>query len=283
VKVSDRRILLGVAGVAALIAFYLLVLSPKRAELSELKTDVDTAATAAADAEQLAAAAEQAKGTYKSDYQHLVVLGKAVPGDDDVSSLLDQVNGLSGRSGIRFNSLKLSSAGASGAAPPAATPTPTEPPAEPPAGEPAPSTDSTAVPAGSPVPATESAAAPLPLGASVGSAGLPTMPYDLTFTGGFFDIADFISGLDGMVKVRDDGLGVDGRLLTIDGFSLQPSADGFPELDVNLHVTSYVTPADQGLTAGATPTAPATTTTAAAPASTAVPTAPIAATSVGVR
>ena len=77
----------------------------------------------------------------------------------------------------------------------------------------------------------------LPLGAAVGSAGLPTMPYDLTFTGDFFDIADFMAGLDAMVKVDGKGIGVDGRLLTIDGFSLQrrrrrlPGAQGHPARD----------------------------------------------------
>ena len=73
--------------------------------------------------------------------------------------------------------------------PPLATPPPEEgaPPAE-------------GAPAATTVPATESAAAVLPLGAAVGLAGLPTMPYDLIFTGDFFDIADFMAGLDRMVK-----------------------------------------------------------------------------------
>ena len=276
-KGSDRRILFGLIGLVAVAAFYFMVLAPKRAELGDLKSEVESAQTAADDAEQLAAAAEQAKGSYREDYQHLVVLGKAVPGDDDVSSLLDQVNGLADSSGIRFSSLKLAAGGEGGATTPAA---PAAAPA--PSGEPAPSTDATTVPAaaGEPAPATETAAAALPLGATVGSAGLPTMPYTLTFTGGFFDIADFLSGLDSMVEVQNDGLGVEGRLLTVDGFSLQPSENGFPKLNANLSVTSYVTPADQGLTAGATPSAPAAT-TPTTPSTTGEPAAPLATTTAG--
>src|SRR2546429_4578815 len=45
------------------------------------------------------------------------------------------------------------------------------------------------------------------------------------------------------------------RLATIDGFSLQPSSSG--GLTANLAITTYVTPASQGLTAGATPAGPA--------------------------
>jgi Tfp pilus assembly protein PilO len=275
VKASDRRILFGLLGLVAVVAFYLLVISPKRAELSDLKSEVEAAEAAAVEQEQIAATAEQAKGTYRADYQDLVLLGKAVPGDDDVSSLLDQVNSLAGGSGISFNSLKLApGSGESAAAAPTAAPTPA-----PESGEPAPSTDATAVPAAEgAAPATEAAAAVLPLGATVGSAGLPTMPYDLTFTGGFFDIADFMAGLDSMVEVSAKGLGIEGRLLTVDGFSLLPSENGFPELDASLHVTSFVTPADQGLTGGASPATPAAT-TPTSPGD--VPAAPLATTTAG--
>jgi Tfp pilus assembly protein PilO len=280
VKASDRRILFGLLGLVAVVAFYLLVISPKRAELSDLKTEVETAESAAVEQEQLAAAAEQAKGTYRGDYQHLVLLGKAVPGDDDVSSLLDQVNSLADGSGIKFNSLKLAAAGDTAAAIPAAPTTPAPESGEE-SSEPAPSTDATAVPAADgAAPATEAAAAVLPLGAAVGAAGLPTMPYDLTFTGGFFDIADFMAGLDSMVEVRAKGVGVEGRLLTVDGFSLAPSEAGFPELDASLHVTSFVTPADQGLTGGASPTQPAAA-TPTAPSEGDVPAAPLATTTAG--
>jgi hypothetical protein len=70
---------------------------------------------------------------------------------------------------------------------------------------------------------------------------------------------------------------VSGRLLTVNSFNLAPITESTvgtagavaksAGLQVDLSVTTYVTPADQGLTGGATPTAPA-----AATASTAVPT-----------
>jgi Tfp pilus assembly protein PilO len=261
-------ILLALVGVGLVAAFWFLVMAPKRAEVTELDDKIATAQAAAEEQEQLAAFAETAKDGYDNDYQKLVVLGKAVPSDSDQASLVEQINAKSVKAGIDFKSVILASEGeaAEAPAPPVTDDGGAPAPAAPAEGEAAPV-------AATPAPATEAAAATLPIGATVGPAGLPVMPYDLSFTGGFFDIADFMEGLDGMVKTKAKGesIGVAGRLLTVDGFSLAPNESaGFPVLDANLHVTTFVTPADQGITGGATPGAPApstsiTTTPAPAP------------------
>jgi hypothetical protein len=98
------------------------------------------------------------------------------------------------------------------------------------------------------------------------------MPYDMSFSGDYFGVADFLDGVDGLVRTSTDDVSVDGRLLTVDGFSLTTETDAgqtigsfdpTPTLNVSLATTTYVTPAEQGLTAGAEPTAPAPTTPAA--------------------
>ena len=108
------------------------------------------------------------------------------------------------------------------------------------------------------MPPTEAAASLLPLGASVGSAGLGVMPYSLTFSGDFFHVADFIKGIDSLVHPDTATVAVDGRLVTLNGFALNadPELD-FPHLDATFSVTTYVTPPSQGLTAGATSSEPA--------------------------
>ncbi len=60
----------------------------------------------------------------------------------------------------------------------------------------------------------------------MGPAGLPTMPYDLTLTGSFFDVANFIGGIDGLVKppTAPASCRRDGRLFTVDGFALHINA-----------------------------------------------------------
>ena len=127
------------------------------------------------------------------------------------------------------------------------------------------------MPAAATVPPTEVAASLLPLGASIGSAGLAVMPYSLTFRGSFFHIADFIKKIDSLVKPGASTVAVGGRLVTINSFSLGPDSEkGFPYLDASLSVTTYLTPPSQGVTAGATPTAPAPST--ATPAASEAPT-----------
>jgi len=119
-------------------------------------------------------------------------------------------------------------------------------------------------------PATEAAVSTLPIGASVGPAGLPTIAYELDLRARFFDLADFIAGVDDLVGIKSgDTLVPDGRLLTISGFAFsQDKKAGFPFLRGSFLVASYSAPATQGLTGGATAGGPAPTT----PVATATPT-----------
>lgn len=225
--------MLGVALVAA--GFWILLLSPKREEASELGTKVEQLQTSLAQHRQEAELAAQAREEFPVDYQRLVLLGKAVPGDDDTASLLVQVNRIAEKAGVEFRDLQLAG-GAEGAEVAAPSPGTT----------------------GTPVSPTEAAASLMPLGASVGPAGLAVMPYTLTFDGDFFEIADFIKGLDSLVDTKGGQVAVDGRLLTIDGFSLNGAQnEGFPALEATFSTTTYLTPPNQGVTAGATPESPA--------------------------
>jgi Tfp pilus assembly protein PilO len=232
---------------------WMLVLSPKRDEASKLDTQVKQLESSLAQHESEVAAAEEARQEFPVDYQHLVVLGKAVPSNDETASLLVQLNRIADGAGVRFQTLELAGSGEEAAAAASGPP---------------------ATSSGEPVSATEASASLMPLGAAVGPAGLAVMPYSLTFTGSFFRIADFIKGLDSLVKTTNEEVGVDGRLITIDGFSLteDPEAE-FPALQASFSVTTYLTPPSEGAVAGATPegpaeppaSVPASTTTGGAP------------------
>lgn len=238
---TNRMIVAMVALAVLCIAFLVLVLGPKRQEASDLGAKIGDLKASLAQHEQEVAAALAARQSFPTDYQQLVVLGKAVPGDDDIASLLVQVNRIAGAAGVTFRNLELSAAAGAPAAAPAPAPA-----------------ASGAVPAAAPASPTEVAASTLPLGATVGPAGLAVMPYTLTFDGSFFQVADFIDGLDALVETTNDNVSVDGRLITIDAFSLAPDpAGGFPALQATFSVTTFLTPPTQGITAGATPIAPA--------------------------
>jgi Tfp pilus assembly protein PilO len=230
---SHRLIVVMLVFAALAVAFWMLLLSPKRQEASDLGTEAAKARESLALHQSEVAQALAAKKSFPAAYQQLVVLGKAVPADDETASLLVGLNRIARDAGVRFEKLTLSSSGGGSEA---ATPPPEE-----------------GASSSSP---TELSASMLPLGATIGPAGLAVMPYDLSFQGSFFQMADFIKGLDSLVKTANSAVDVTGRLITINGFSLSPDdSAGFPVLDAGFSVTTYVLPAES-TTSGATPSSP---------------------------
>lgn len=243
-----------IAGALALVvlagAFWMMLLSPKREEARKLGNEVERLEASLAQHEAEVVEAEAARAEFPQEYQQLVVVGKAVPGDDDVASMLVQLNRIGERAGGSFRNINLSSAGGGGEAP---------------APPPAPSEGELASP-------TEVAASLLPIGATIGPAGLAVMPYEVSFDGNFFQIADFIAGLDKLVKTKEDTVTVDGRLMTIDGFTLEADGEeGFPALAASFSLTTYLTPPAAEAASelpgdpGSVTATPAATTTGGAP------------------
>jgi Tfp pilus assembly protein PilO len=237
---NDRMLLLAVPLLAVVVGFYFMVLAPKQdkakkldAEVTQLRTDVQTQQ---AEADKGIAA----RKNFPQDYHRLVVMGKAVPVDDETASLIVQINRIANDSGVSFRKIDLAQS-TSTSSTTAVAPTTTGAP-------------------------TETAASLLPIGATVGSANLPVLPYNLSFHGNYFQIADFMAGIDSLVSAGKETVQADGRLVTIDAFKVAPPPTG-SGLDADLSVTTFVTPADQGLTAGATPAGPTATTTTVEPTS----------------
>ncbi len=287
VKRSDMMVLAVVGVVGVIAVFWFAVLAPKRSHASDLSSQVSDLQSQVSTQQQTIATAQQARANFAPSYHKLVVLGKAVPADSEQASLLVQLNTLADRAGVSFQSLTLNaSANASAVAPPPATTTTTtdttstSTTSTDTTSTDTTSTDTTAAPTGTPTATTtglptEASAAVLPLGAAIGPAGLPVMPYDLTFTGGYFQISKFLRSVDDLVHTPGSHITVSGRLVTVNSFNLAPpnasttaTAAKSAELQADLSVMTYVTPAEQGLTGGATPAAPAPTASA-----TAVPTA----------
>jgi hypothetical protein len=234
-------------------AYWMLILSPKHDEAAALTTQIATKEAALAVAQDELATYEKARSSYRANYTKVARLGKAVPADDDVRSLLVQLNAAADRSKVDFRTINLD--GSSGA--PAAG-------------------------AGGTAAAAAGSVTPPPGSSSVGSAGFSTMPFSFQFSGSFFSLGAFFNRLDRFVKVKNQSLDVTGRLLLLNSITLAPdTVKGFPLITAEVKANSYLLPPAQGLLAGATadgPTAaaaganpapadsttpPATTTTAA--------------------
>jgi Tfp pilus assembly protein PilO len=230
-KGADRNILFVVPVIVVLAAIWVLVVSPKQDQVKKLDTQISGLQSSVQQQRQTVQQGRLARKHFPRDYHRLVVTGKAVPAQDEAASLLVQVNRIAAHSGVDFQ--KISQGGDQAA-----------------------SSGTSAT-----------ASAPTTGATSVGPAGLTTLPYSLTFEGNFFQIADFIARLDRLVDPRKGRIAADGRLTTIDGFTLAPEGTKpLPALVATLSITTYMTPDAQAATAGAG--AGGSAVPAAAPAST---------------
>jgi hypothetical protein len=280
----DRRILLILLPVVVLIAYWFLILSPKRSDLSSAR-DAQTQAEQARDQTVAQAAQlEHARQTFAADYAAVVRLGKAIPDSVDSPSLLVQLDRASKGTHIDFSSVTFGDRGAATA--PAAAPT-TQGPAQPggnaaAGGAPAQTGPGRAVEnAGNTVTEANQASSAADAGttttgttttgttpapASTTSAALENVALTFNFSGTYFDLADFFHRLKRFVYVANNQIFVRGRLLTIDTLTFAPAAAGATpsatgKLTATVGATVYLSPQGQGVTAGATPAGPAGTTT----------------------
>lgn len=236
IEQSSSKVLIAAMVVIAVLAagFWIVLLSPKREEAANLGKEVETLESSLASHQAEVDQAVEARKEFPRNYADLVVLGQAVPADDDTASLIVELNRIGDSAGVKFKTLKLVGGSEEEVAP--------EPAAAPVEG---------ATP-------TEVAASTLPLGAAIGTAGLAVMPYELVFDGEFFEVADFIKGLDSLVATENAKVEVNGRLFTINGFALEAAQEKpFPALQATFSITTYLTPPTQGVTDGATAAGPA--------------------------
>lgn len=262
---SSNRLIVAVLVVVALaVGFWVLLLGPQRNKADELGSQIEGLKVSREEARTRAQQAEAAQRRFPADYRQLVALGEAVPANDETSSLLVELNRIAERTKVKFDSIQLEGSGEQSEAVTSAASENVAPPTTGTTGSP------NATPAAQTVPPTEASASLLPLGATIGPAGLAVMPYSLSFRGNFFHIADFMQELDKLVHTGKSKLTVDGRLTTLDGFALNEDGERhFPYLRASFDITTYLVPPEQGVTAGATPSepAPSSATPAAAPSS----------------
>lgn len=275
------RVLLAMLAILAIVgAFWFLALKPKRAEVAKLNDRVAKKEGELKGAKQQVATFEAARDTYASDYTTVVRLGEAVPEDDSIPSLLVQLDSLAGKK-IDFTQV-----GINKYPPPMLGPSLSGTPAEalgiPQGGEVLPTlmsgaTGATPGASGAGIkgvsdekPGTPSGSSSSESSKGAGSgteapdaktqqASLPFQPLKITlqFQGNFFKLQKLFKGMDRMVRLSKKGkITVGGRLLFIEGFKWKESRFGFPYVAVSMSALAFSLPEGEGLTGGATPSAP---------------------------
>ena len=149
-------------------------------------------------AEAQLATYEKAKAGYKANYALVARLGKAVPADDDVRSLMVQLDAAAGKSKVDFRTIQV------GEAPPLPR-LRLRPERRHAAGD-----------------ARGTGATPPPGATPVGTAGFSPMPFTFAFRGSFFSLGEFFNRLDRFVAVKQQRLDVTGRLMVLNSISLKP-------------------------------------------------------------
>ena len=303
----DKKIVIVIVPLLVLAAYWFLLLAPKREEA----TTAAAAQTKAAERLQLAEAATQSAQTaevdFTDDYAEIVRLGKAIPAQVDMPSLLVQLNSAAAGTGIQFTRIttgeRLPAATAATAAPATGSEssgsTPTDaggPTAQSASGQAVESANNAAATSGDANASAEesgvdpadtqtstSSGSGLPVGggtaapagteaAATSTTGLETVSLELEFVGDFFNLADFFHRTKRFVQVAGREVLVNGRLVTFEGVSFASDTQIFPRIRAELMATVYLSPEAQGATAGATPEGPAPAAPGTTPASTPAPT-----------
>jgi Tfp pilus assembly protein PilO len=217
----NYRILFCVVAIAAVAGgYWKLVLAPKRADAAKLSNDISITQAELDQAKTTLASYQQAKSEYRDNYAKIIRLGKAVPADDDTRSLMVQVDTAAKRSGVDFDNIDL----VSGSTPAAGSNVAT-------------ATDNSGLPPG-----------------AVNGGSFAVMPFSLAFSGKFDTLSNFFSRLERFVTLDGQKIAVDGRLLRIERIELKPIDNGWPAVQANVDVSSFVVPRSD-------PAAGATTTT----------------------
>jgi Tfp pilus assembly protein PilO len=156
----DRKILLAIVPLVLIVAYWFLLLSPKREEASKAQKDLTEQQGRLTAAKQVASQAKGAKTSFAADYGEIVRLGKAIPARVDMPSLLVQLERAAEGTDITFTKIT------QGERTPLAVPASTTPPATgttPPAtGTTPPATGTTPPATGTTPPATPAAGAAAP-------------------------------------------------------------------------------------------------------------------------
>jgi hypothetical protein len=237
----DRIILLVLLGAGLLAGAWFVVLAPQREEAQRLSTELTEQQQRLDRAQASADGARRAKAEYRSDLAQVARLGKAVPADDGVPSLISQIQAAAHGARISFNSITTSESGGATSAP---APT------------------STSGSSGSSGDATS--------GATAGGGPQP-LTFQFAFEGSLLDLQRMLADVHRFVRPNGERVAVRGRLLRVDSIGLAANTAGKGSITATVSATAWTLPAaaapagaaagTQGAS-GSAPAQPASTTTA---------------------
>lgn len=261
----DRKIVLVLAPLILLLGYWFGVLAPQRAESAKVEEQLTKARGERDTAEAQIGQLNAAKASFAGDYQTVIRMGKAIPDNTDMPSLLVQLDRAARGTGVGIDEMQVTPApptagAASGSTPPGGGGNPGA------GGTGAQSAQGKAVQgAGNAVNdanaknqgnADAAGGTGAPAAAGQQAPGLSTVGLQFQLSGNFFDMAEFFHRMKRFVRVANEDLVIRGRLIVIDNWSFEaePMSSG---LKATVGASVYLSPKAQGgVTVGATPGGP---------------------------
>ena len=242
--------------------YWMLLLTPKRTAAKDAQAEVATAQTALDTARSQLTSGQKAAENFRRDRATVVKLGRVVPGTDDPSTVLVQLESAAKRENVLFSSFTVESPGGDAAS---ATPT----------------TETTTSSAGSgadtAADSSTNAVAPLyPPGSVQVDGGLGRTAIKVEVEGLYFSIERYLRTIQRFAVLSEKDRKTDGRLFIIDGINYTVvQSEGANKATGNLKAEVYASvyfappitaPAAPGGGAVATPGTATSSTTATPPA-----------------
>jgi hypothetical protein len=212
-KRREQLIIVVIAVAVVLAGYWFMLLGPKVKRAKELGTQLSAAESRRTQALASAAGAQSAQRSYVSNVKMLASLTPAIPPVDTTPSLLREIDSAARTAGVNFNVIAMSGGGGGSSG--------------------APSAASGSGSAASKTPA-------IPPGYSASSpAGIPSVSYTLTFTGGYLKLQKFLAAMQQFVTVHNGAVTASGRLLDVQTINVQSGS-------VSVSVIAYLlAPSDQ--------------------------------------
>jgi Tfp pilus assembly protein PilO len=214
----DRLVMMAVAVLAIVGAAWIMVVSPERKKAKQAAAAVAAAQSKLSSAHAQLNTARAAQAKYASSYAAIVHVGKAVPTTQEVPTLIYELAHASQQKDVQFTSIATSTSGSHAGA----------------AGAAAKSAGSASKSSGS---------------SSTAASGVQALPFTFVFNGGYPGLERLLGRLTAFATRGPGGtLLVNGRLLTIQGVALAPSAtlqNSSGQLSATVTATAYTLPPGQ--------------------------------------
>lgn len=208
----DRLMIMTVLGVALLVGFWMMVLTPQRKAAADAQTQVETAKTALTAAQSKVTSGKKAQEAFRKDRATILKIGRAVPETDDVPTLITQLETIAKKYDVYFVKYTVATASGGGGGGGAAS-APAAPSSS------ASASSQVAQPGAKGTNSSTNAVAPLYPPGSTQMGSLGRTPILIGLRGQYFNLERYLRAVQRFAVLSQKTEKAKGRLMIVDGFS----------------------------------------------------------------